>query len=604
MVIFDILHYIEDMEKLGLKHLFESGAYQAVLTLHEKGSTLPIHDGFEFIMGAMVFTGKLKEAQLIYDQASPHAPPLAALIKARFFLGVGYASLSDYGAARTYFGQNLKSDHPGLLPQEKFFIYQGMAFFRFLCCRFARANHWGHQSWAAAVTARYNWGRSLAADLLGHALFRTGNKSQGIRSLEEANEFALKLHNNALSSMMNTALLIYKSIGGFLSLVEQDNEFLLNNLTTEMTDVVQSANCLERARILSLRGQVKESLNVLKGISPIIHGSGHKRNLATLNLRYAYNHFLSGQWDLSLGVINEALKHLDPTVERLLELSLLGLKLRILKAQGKPCDQLKKRVHALTYFTGTGIAERILRREFGTSNHNTLPGTDPMGDLQDAVRREDQTKIQKVTMIVESGYLSLLHLALDIAPGTIGLYFDILPSRLLIIDQGNLTWIDQGVTPAIRQFFQCLEQGHQSKETLTQQIWGYQYNQLKHDQLIYNLVSRARQLLGEQSTWLTTSDLSYSLHQQVDVKFFGQNITAPKAPFEHSMKHQGLNIRQLGILEDLKTINRTDAQTCAERFKVSLVTARRDLSLLTRLSLLKRVGKGRATVYLLPDFGL
>jgi DeoR/GlpR family transcriptional regulator of sugar metabolism len=70
----------------------------------------------------------------------------------------------------------------------------------------------------------------------------------------------------------------------------------------------------------------------------------------------------------------------------------------------------------------------------------------------------------------------------------------------------------------------------------------------------------------------------------------------PDLPEEDRLLEK-LNHRQLAILRKFRNKEFFDVQACKTLFKVSQITATRDLSGLHKLALIQRVGKGRATRY-------
>jgi DeoR/GlpR family transcriptional regulator of sugar metabolism len=61
-----------------------------------------------------------------------------------------------------------------------------------------------------------------------------------------------------------------------------------------------------------------------------------------------------------------------------------------------------------------------------------------------------------------------------------------------------------------------------------------------------------------------------------------------------------LNFRQLKLLDGLKPEEFIHVKSYGKRFKISEITACRDLAVLSRLGLVVRVGRARATRYMLP----
>ena len=159
-----------------------------------------------------------------------------------------------------------------------------------------------------------------------------------------------------------------------------------------------------------------------------------------------------------------------------------------------------------------------------------------------------------------------------------------------------------------------LADGKRSKEDLIEAVWGYSYDPLRHDPLIYGLMGRMRHTLEEFSGWIVATDGGYQLDEGVSVTFLSHSVkkpgtsqsveewddtnqdkeSSPFTPFEDF----DLNLRQLKFLASIKV---SDLYTTNEYQKmfpsISRITASRDLNLLVKHKILKRTGKARATSY-------
>jgi DNA-binding winged helix-turn-helix (wHTH) protein len=264
-------------------------------------------------------------------------------------------------------------------------------------------------------------------------------------------------------------------------------------------------------------------------------------------------------------------------------------------------DPLEERVRRLVSYTGMGIGRRMLNRERGGSTALRSLGEDPLGDLLDVSPSETSGDMGD---ILRSGYLSLLYQRLPISPGESSLYFDLEPDSVLIIDRGDLEFVSRGFSQVLKGIARALEGGECTKEKLIQTVWGYRYDRLRHDSLIYQAVSRLRQLLGERGRWIEATEQGYRLNSQVRVRLY-RRVDAERAELgraenqvpEEAQMLETLNHRQLSILRRFRNHEFFDVQTCKALFKVSQITATRDLSGLHKLKLVNRVGKGRATRY-------
>src|SRR5262249_21942253 len=134
----------------------------------------------------------------------------------------------------------------------------------------------------------------------------------------------------------------------------------------------------------------------------------------------------------------------------------------------------------------------------------------------DAVRVGDPSAIPD---ILTSGYLSLLYRCLPLRPGESALYFDLVPDSVLIVDKGELEFVPKGLSPILKGFVRQVQRGDASKEELIEKLWGYRYDPLRHDSLIYQTVSRLRQLLGTHGRWIEATERGYRLNAGVEVRF-------------------------------------------------------------------------------------
>jgi hypothetical protein len=171
---------------------------------------------------------------------------------------------------------------------------------------------------------------------------------------------------------------------------------------------------------------------------------------------------------------------------------------------------------------------------------------------------------------------------------------------VIIYDHGKIRYL-KGVPPKlILTLAKQLSSGNAaeiSKEDLVTRIWGYSYHPLKHDAILYRAVSRLRDWL--EPGWIEATGTGYRLRHGVELKFGSSHPThqAPKQPAPVARRDPDLNWRQLKILRQIKSREFIDTDHCRKLFKVSEVTARRDLAHLVRLSMIARIGKGRAIKY-------
>lgn len=596
--------------KRSLAETFYRGDHTEILarTVDSPEGKFAVADS-PYVIGALAFLGRLEEAELQYARVKGKLSGEAA-VAARYALGMGNCRHSRYDVARRYFGENLRACRRLRSDKARFFACQGVAFNRYISCRYPGAVVAARKAMAAAVEGNFLFGKFLASDLIGHLMVLVGQISLGMKTLRDAARYARMLGDGGMHHAVTVTLAVY---GAQFGLSPAEDLATLRALSKKIAaeDVYsQSTLLLEIGRQLALRGKLDESKEVLNEACRLIYGLRHRRYGVVLNLFYAYNQFLAGEPYHALNLVRGAAREFDPKVDRALELEVVGMELKLVEALGieESRARLRDRVAALTQHTGKGVSLRMLRRAQGVSRTTVVaPGEDPLGDLMDLAREGGEAA---VTAILKSGYLGLLAEALPLAPGEMSLFFDLAPGSLLVADRGNLEFRSQGVSPTIKALARALgEADERSKEWLIETVWGYKYHPARHDSLIYATVSRFRQLLGSRAHWIEATDKGYRLASRVRVRFAEvparhalavaahPPIAEAERPSASGEKGPELNHRQLGILRALDEREFIDAKACQELFQVSAITATRDLSQLAKLALVRRLGKGRATRY-------
>jgi hypothetical protein len=234
----------------------------------------------------------------------------------------------------------------------------------------------------------------------------------------------------------------------------------------------------------------------------------------------------------------------------------------------------------------------------------TLPGDDPLGDIRHLCRHQDQTPYADVRAMIRSGYLGFLH---EIFPGAANgrlVCFDLVPKRLAVFDEGDVHLSAEPLSGALKAIALSVYREKATKQQLVERHWGFSYHAIRHDPMLFATINRLRLALGAAGDWFVYRDGVYSWLQGVRVfTYEAPDMHVPEAApavagdllsavVDHSLNH-----RQLEILSDLARGTVLDVQLCMQRFRISRVTAFRDLTALVELGLILRLGKGRATSY-------
>ena len=613
-----------------LAELFERGAFKDILSLTvDQGLAVSGSAGLEYIIGALAFLGRIDDALNLYKSRIEDLVQLSEVMAVcRFALGIGLVRVSRYDEGLTYLKDALVASR--LAPKnskERFFGLQGLAFYRVFQCRYQGALLFSRLAWSAAFAANFRYGQTLSADIRGHSYLRCGQVSVGMGSLEEAARLAKAVGNGALLENITSSMAWYRSCYGLDGAASVEDLRLVLRKMNPQDNFSLAAAQVELARQLAMRGRLSEAETYLNAASKVVLVAGHRRQKAGLLHRLAWNRYLMGDFAEAIKFLNDADAELDSRFDYHHLLANTGLRLKIKKTiregliAGTPlkdelsdvCEVRTRQVRDLTAKTGSGIGRNILWRDEG-EGIPSIPGDDPLGDLCNLIRKKEvdgAASYARIAKVIQSGLLGFLNDLLPTIPGGRTLVLDLIPGELFIFDCGNVARSSESISGLIKTLILQLATGPKTKKELVSLIWGYSYHPLRHDPMLYALVNRLRKALGEQTDFLIADGGGYQWcegirlhvyeHEEVDSfrkrKFLKDEGKQTEVALGEYHETQGLNHRQLLILSELKSRSFMSTADCINLFGVSRITATRDLSDLVSASLVKRVGKGRATRY-------
>lgn len=572
-----------------------------------------------WVIGALSFTGRTDEGLILYRQVTDQLSA-DGRAGARFFLAIGLCRQSQYADARALFGQNLRilkarAGRPAEARSavSRFYAYQGLSFYRYFCGRLTGAERSAARALESAIVGEFSYGRVLASDLKAHVLIQTGRVAEGLALFEHCLGLARALGNGGVVDAIESSRCAYRAQFGLSPLTAcLDLERRLQGLSPQ-DSYSQSNLLLELGRQLTLRGDHSGAKQALNRASRVIYQTRNRRQEVTLNLRFAHLSFRAGEPDAALNHVRSAAKSLDLRVDHGLELQVVGSELQIAVSLGLDdrARELRNRAEILSAYAGGVINQRIQRRvALAARTGDQLPedilvvraGEDRLGDILD-LQTDSAHAAEWRDAVLEAGYLGLLAKELNPDGGEQCLYLDLMPGSVTLLDRGHVEHSSTGLTPILRQLASRLGAGPASKRELIETVWKYRYHPLRHDAVVYSAITNFRKLLHSRAKWLESTETGYRLQEGVTIRFPTRRrpvatevIEAPQT----AAPEIPLNLRQIKALNYLKSGESISSVEYKSRFKVSEITAVRDLAALTRLRLVIRVGRARATRYLLP----
>lgn len=576
---------------MDARQSYLAGEYQSAIKAKNNVKTMA------YKIGALVFTAHHHEARALFEEFQQQFT-LDSLVLAQFHMGISYTRTSDYRRAKGYFYQNLNLQrHNSLTSESCFFVYQGLSFFRFFFSQHKKsqkAADKGYQFLLKEPDAAPLL-RALSLDIQGHNLIQMGRIHLGLKSLKRALLLTKENHLTALHSELEISCAIYESDFD-LDLSQQEHKLKkILKVTQSTNDYSCSELVLQIAKLLFLQGQVQNSRQFLTDHFHMIYDNENKRKVAKLNTLLAQILMYKGHWIEALSMIHVAQKNLNEETDLSLLLPILGLKAKILKQLGDKESQNKTEAEQITQKIDRNVNKRIQRRTHSQKISFQVT-EDKLGDLFDQVDFKDHSSLNE---IIRSKVLILIPRFFDFIPGQKKVVVCEPYKVFFIIDHEQIQLIEKSMTKSQIHILKCLSQNEMTKQKLIEEVWGYEYDPLRHDSLIYTSMTRMRRMFGKNKDWLASDDQKYYLAHDVEVEFYGGAKPIERLPIEPKEDHgvSDLNYRQLQMIQD-PPVQALSVSEYGELWGVTRMTALRDLKYLCDKGWVQKIGVGRATRYL------
>ncbi len=539
------------------------------------------------VLASYIFLDDLEKAQQIFREYK-----LDQSTEALFFLSLGYVRTSQYEKAQTILLSLLKNINK---PQDRFYVYQGIGFYRYFCSRYSKALRWAER---AQKTSSTPYQKLINLDLLSQTLIRLGKIQRGFLLSEKALQIANELNNKSAADAIQVSTAIHQS-----QFSPQTNETLARVLTLKSR--FQSKNTyyfmnltLEYVRRLNLAGQIEKSEAELELIKKEIFESSLARQKSLWSFRKAHVFFLKREMQLAYDMTLSATDFINPEVDLYLSVQILGLRYKILKIENKTADleifEIEEKIKKMTFLSQDAMALSYAYRYAWLKKPIT---EDPFASFFHQWLREGYKNYSLLKKVTNKKWISLL-VDLIATQKNHFIYLDILPKNILLFSSSEIQ-LRSGLTPLIRQSLLLLSKGTYSKQKFVELIWGYQYDSYRHDPLVYTLLSRLREVLGSLSENLIVND-NQILLRNVEVRVY-EHLQIPKmiekSEFFLEEQSPSINQRQLEILEYLSKNKYINVSQATEFLQVSQITACRDLKSLVLGKKIRKMGQGRATSY-------
>jgi len=602
-----------DVQLTPIQKRFYLGSYRELAQLYESGELDDAlacdQSQYAFVMGALSFLGQLEKTKTLLAKLQQGQASRSTLSQCQFYYVLLLARLSHYQAAREQIIQ-LLAHRNSELAHCRFYAYQALAFYRFYQGRYQDAKD---NALTSLKASRGAYEALLAKDLLGHSYSQLGQSVLGDNYFRQALALAKSLDFSGFEKLVTHSLIGHQvERGERLSECAQYIEEELKQTAIE-SFYSRSELFLKLAKIYRLRGERDRALGAINEASLTIYKHQNRRHMAILYLNMASLELTTGAQGRALQLIDVGLTQLEPKMDYDHQLKLKGLKYKLLKTlpfeDKEESAALLAEINQLTSLVGTGVARQILARDQLAQGLNVRNGLsdDHLGEILSKFKKEDsllKLNIKDWETLHRDHLFGLIDYSAEAQKclGKTLLIISKIPKSLIVGKGGNFQLSAKGVSALSLKLCRMLYT-HQSlsKEDITRELYGHEYNPITHDSLIHSLVARARRALGEFQGIIQNDDGFYKWDQScvlIDCTVSEEVVeisarVVPKAS-------QDLNIRQYKLLEqarkgELTSITPGDYR---ELFEVSRITASRDLGELCERGHFYTLGKARSITYI------
>lgn len=606
-----------------IKQLFYRGQYTEVLQktfLQPPGavsdaapdvSSVSIEEGhIIYVVGSLSFLGRIREAEAV---CRAQFKELSDLQKSYcyFFLGLGYTRRSQYDVAKKYFLRNRALQKRTQATGRKndfeiqFLVQQGISFFLFFLGKFEKSIAWSERALSSAIAAQDVWQRALAHDLLANNLIQNGRIHEALKHFDQALAESEYLKNSALVGAIRISKLVFSCEYG-IQLNQSYEQLKKTYLTADLKDGFSRANLgLEYARQLTLRGDFSEAIQVLNDISSFIFQSQNRRQEARYNLRWAELNFLKSEAHSSLHFIRSGRRCLE-FVDYTYEMQFLGLEKKVyeeLLQQPVPESLTARLLQLSATFNNIKNNNILSRDQMMAAPVSGIIETDD--EIHARLSKAEKSPAYAREVILETRYFSWLHRFFKLKRNERYVLLNLEPKSITFITANGIFHRPNELSTLNYKILNVLSKGFTTKEELVKQVWGYNYDPLRHDSLIYSTFSSLRKIFIPDTQMIETSEMGYGLQAKLvnllenrtkPVEAARESFINPDYDISKLITHD-LNARQIQIVQFLDQNQFVSVRQVMKIFDTSEITANRDLRSLFQKKLVLRVGQGRSTQY-------
>lgn len=595
----------------SLQELFFKGSFKE-LSLHASDFSNLNPEEKVYVVAGLVLTGEVSQAQALAQNALTHTPHVAGTLN--FYLALSKLRSSQYKEAQALCLalQKLFKKYPthDLIG---FYFFQTQAALAFYQAQYSECVKSSEKALACAYRAESQLSCVMAEDILGQALYLSGNIHEGIGKLRNSLKRAVQFKIRSAEKALRITLLKFElrtetqqkknfeQLKKFNAKVKADDHFSANEFR------------LEYFRQLLLLGSYNLAEQHGKNISADIYSQNIPRQVARLKLQQSQLAYLRSNDNLALKYCDAAEEALAQTHDLPLVSHLRGLRHKIYSRTGQHKERksielelLRSSKHSDSFLNSRILARTIARKT------NIGRGQDLLGDFLDDLHAQGKAKFKD---LISNNLLGLVPQIYKLNLQCKTLLLDAESKEVLICTQHGIARTQNPLPALPLRLLYFIGMEPQSKAELVQKVWGYEYHPFRHDSLLHATLTRLRSEIELDDNFIKLNDGKYSLDKNCrivwihspplasakeanPIPYQPQNPETPALAALQLTAYIELNQRQIELINSLKVGEFLKITSYIAEHKISHMTAFRDLNKLCQMNYLLATGKARSRRYL------
>jgi DNA-binding winged helix-turn-helix (wHTH) protein len=560
---------------------------------------------------SLAFIGQQIQAENLW-LAKKNLLNLRQQLRCCLHLAIVETRRSNLKKARFFLKLNLKTDSKLFYPD----TLQGIAFYHYYLGHYLKAIKFAERAYRSSIKVNDNYLELLSLDVIAHCHVQTGRLSSGLKLFEDINARTQTLNYDKLQIAVDTAKFSYEIEAGYYFALSAQKIIALQSQVSVKDAYTQTNIAMLLARQYILMGKWQEAEDLLHKTAPVLYGFENRRQEVHLHIRFADIALRRNDIASAQHFIHSARLCLQQIVDKTFEIRVLLMEYKIKKAQSDSpvLMDLQEQIDSLFYkypfffdplFSAAVISVRL---------DEVIKEKSPLQKLYQLSLMQPRQAFQQATGYL---YFGLFPTLLNLPSGDVLCVTE--ANQIIGKDRMGIRFLQGKLSQLqIRILLFLNNREVASKSDLIESVWKYTYDPIRHDAMVYAAIVALRKSIEPFGGWIETTDEGWRLRVSMcllgsqkpmpvknslskNVKdFLPLEVSGLSSYQDQSGLHEfdeALNYRQLQACKRFPELGHWTVPTYQNYFKISTMTAWRDLNLLVKSKIFRVRGHGKLTSY-------